>query len=321
MYKVLVIGAVSSTAQIIKKLVEHGLTVVGVLGHVPKNTEKVSGWSDLAALSSSLKIEYKSFTKINDEENLLWAQVRKPDIIFAVGFSQLIDEKWFSVSGLGCIGFHPTKLPLGRGRAPLAWITLEESYGSATFFLMGKGADDGPIFVQSIFKVEEEEDAGIVEKKILLHIDKALDEWLPELKQGHWNPTPQCNHLASYYGIRKEGDGHINWNNKAYYINRLIKATSTPHPGAYTYFKDLKMNVWKCRIETEIPFKGVIGRVLLKAVNGELLIQTGDGLIWLEEYSFSEISDVTINVGDKLGYNVEDEIYILKTIYKKNHSE
>ena len=321
MYKVLVIGAVSSTAQIIKKLAEHGLDVVGVLGHVPKNIEKVSGWTDLAALSSSLKIDYKSFTKINDEENLLWAQDREPDIIFAVGFSQLVDEKWFSVSRLGCIGFHPTKLPLGRGRAPLAWITLEESYGSATFFLMGRGADDGPIFTQSIFKVEEEDDASAVEKKILIHINRALDNWLPELKDGLWNPIPQCNHLASYYGIRKEDDGHINWNDNAYYINRLIKAASRPHPGAYTYFKDLKINVWKCRIEREIQFKGVIGRVLLKAESGELLIQTGDGLLWLEEYSFSEISELMINVGDKLGYNVEDEIYNIKTILKKIKGE
>ena len=321
MYKVLVIGAVSSTAQIIKKLTEHGLDVVGVLGHVPKNVNKISGWADLEALSSSLKIDYKGFSIINDEENLEWAQNKKPDIIFAVGFSQLLHEKWFSVSRLGCVGFHPTKLPLGRGRAPLAWITLEQSYGSATFFLMGKGADDGPIFTQSIFKVDESDDASDVEKKILNHINTALDQWLPELKNGFWYPIPQSDHLASYYGIRKEEDGHINWNDHAYYINRLVKAASKPHPGAYTYFKDHKVNVWSCRPEKEIQFKGVIGRVLLKSENNELLIQTGQGLLWIEEYSFSGTSELSINVGDKLGYNVEDEVYKIKAILKKIQSE
>lgn len=321
MYRVLVIGAVSSTGQIIKKIIEHGLNVVGVLGHVPKNKEKISGWIDLSLLSSSLHIEYKSFIKINDEENISWAQDKKPDIIFAVGFSQLIDEKWFSLSRLGCIGFHPTKLPLGRGRAPLAWITLEETYGSATFFLMGKGADDGPIFTQSIFKVDENDDANDVERKILNNINIALDKWLPELKNGFWNPIPQCDQLASYYGIRKEEDGHINWNNTSYYINRLIKAASRPHPGAYTYFNDVKMNIWKCRPERNIRFKGVIGRILLKANNGDLLIQTGEGLLWIEEYSFSDISQLVINIGDKLGYNIEDEIYNIKTILKKIKSE
>lgn len=319
MHKVLVIGAVSSTAQIIKKLAEYKFDIVGVLGHEPRNKEKVSGWEDLASLSNSLNINYKDFSKINDEENFLWATEKKPDIIFAVGFSQLLHENWFSVSKMGCIGFHPTKLPIGRGRAPLAWITLEQSYGSASFFLMGKSADDGPVFVQSIFKVDESDNAGTVEKKILLHIDKALDEWLPELKQGLWNPIPQCDHLATYYGVRKEEDGLINWNDNSRYINRLVKAASKPHPGAYSYCKDEKLTIWSVRLEQELQFKGVIGRILLKNEKQEILIQTGEGLIWIEEYQFKDGVEIPINVGDKLGYNIEDEIYKIKTLLKKNN--
>ncbi|MDN3691681.1 formyltransferase family protein [Chryseobacterium tructae] len=316
MYKILVIGAVNSTARIIHKLVEHNLDVVGVLGHEPKNKEKVSGWADLSSLSSKFNINYKGFTKINDEENLAWASELAPDIIFAVGFSQLLSEKWFAISKLGCIGFHPTVLPFGRGRAPMAWITLEQTSGSASFFLMGKGADDGPIFAQSVFKVEENDDAQSVEAKILNHIDIALDQWLPELKEELWNPIPQSEYLASYYGVRKEEDGLINWNDNADYINRLIKAASSPHPGAYTYCKDEKITIWTSRREKEIQFKGVIGRVLLKDENGKLLIQTGNGLLWIEDYTFEEGIDITINVGDKLGYNIEDEIYKIKNILK-----
>ncbi|SHG80636.1 methionyl-tRNA formyltransferase [Chryseobacterium vrystaatense] len=321
MYKILVIGAVNSTVQIIQKLVEHDLEVVGVMGHEPKDKDRVSGWADLSALSKELHISYKGFTKINDEEILNWAKEKQPDIIFAVGFSQLLHDQWFSVSKLGCIGFHPTKLPLGRGRAPLAWVTLEQTYGSATFFLMGKGADDGPVFTQSIFEVDENDDASDVEIKILKNIDLALDKWLPELKKGFWNPIPQCDHLASYYGIRKEEDGLINWNDGAHYINRLVKAASRPHPGAYTYCKDEKMTVWSCRKEKTIQFKGVIGRVLLKNEDGHLLIQTGDGLLWIEEYNFRDNALIPINVGDKMGYNIEDEIYKIKSILKKLKDE
>lgn len=317
MYRILVIGAVNSTAKIIQKLIENGLEIVGVLGHEPKDKEKVSGWADLALLSSNLKIDYKGFTKINEAENLKWASEKKADVIFAVGFSQLLHDQWFSVAKLGCVGFHPTRLPIGRGRAPLAWITLEQTYGSATFFLMGKGADDGPIFAQSIFKIEENDDAESVESKILENIDLALDQWLPELKDGLWNPIPQCEHLASYYGVRKEEDGLINWNDDAGFINRLIKAASKPHPGAYTYCKDEKLIIWSCRLEKDIQFKGVIGRVLLKNDKNELLVQTGEGLLWIEKYQFKESLNTSINVGDKLGYNIEDEIYKIKTILKK----
>ena len=84
---------------------------------------------------------------------------------------------------LGCIGFHPTLLPKGRGRAPLAWLILKEKKGAASFFLMDKKADSGPVFVQEPFEIEDNDDASRVEKKIEIAIEKALDKWLPELKK------------------------------------------------------------------------------------------------------------------------------------------
>ncbi len=314
MYKVLVIGAVNTTKHTLNQLAKNGFNIVGVMGHEPAMIERVSGWTDLKLQSESLSLAYKGFKKINDIENILWAKDKTPDIIFAVGFSQLMSEEWLQMPTLGCIGFHPTFLPKGRGRAPLAWITLEKTVGSATFFLMGKDADDGPVFVQETFLVEKEDDATSVEQKIEKAIIKSLDKWLPELKKGHWEPIPQNESEASWYGKRSLEDGHINWNNSAEYIDRLIKASTHPHPGAYTYCKDTKIIIWKSEIETKIPIKGVVGRILLiDAVKGNL-IQCGTGLIWLKQ--IEKPMDLKINVGDKLGYNIEDEIFKIKTVLK-----
>lgn len=314
MYNILVIGAVQTTALTIEKLVQHKFNIVGVLGYEPTSIERVSGWVDLKALSKKYHLNYLGFKKINNQEYIDWAKDKKPDIIFAVGFSQLLHDVWLQLPKLGCIGFHPTKLPEGRGRAPLAWIILEKKIGSASFFLMGEGADDGPIFIQSIFDVEENDDAKSVEMKIGNHINIALDKWLPELKKGNWNPKPQDHSFASWFGKRGPEDGWLNWNDSAYNLNRLIKASSKPHPGAYSYFNDSKLTIWKSEIEKNIKIKGVVGRVLLKDINKGCLIQCGDGLLWINEIEFS--FDEILKVGDKLGYNIEDEIHIIKNIIK-----
>lgn len=310
MYKVLVIGAVNTTKHTINQLVKHGFDVVGVLGHEPKNIDRVSGWIDLKTQSQELNLEYKGFLKINDLDNINWAKSKKPDVIFAVGFSQLMQEEWLSMPRLGCIGFHPTNLPKGRGRAPLAWITIEKEIGSATFFLMGKGADDGPIFVQEIFEIKDEDDASTVELKIEESIKFALDKWLPQLKEGKWDPMPQDEAFASWYGKRSIEDGWIDWHNSASNIDRLIKASTHPHPGAYTYFKDKKLIIWKSELEQDIPIKGVVGRVLLTDAEKGSLVQCGEGLIWLN--SIQIVDKTILKVGDKLGYNIEDEIYSIK---------
>lgn len=318
MYKILVIGAVNTTKHTLNQLIKYDFNVVGVLGHEPLNKDKVSGWVDLKGQSKELNLQYKGFTKINDDENIIWAKEKNPDIIFAVGFSQLMSEEWLQMPTLGCIGFHPTKLPKGRGRAPLAWITLEQPEGSATFFLMGKGADDGPVFVQEVFPVESSDDATSVEKKIEKAIIKSLDKWLPQLKKGIWEPIPQNELEASWYGKRAMEDGNINWNNSAHYIDRLIKASTKPHPGAYTYFKDSKLVIWQSDVETKIPIKGVVGRVLLNDERG-YLIQCGEGLIWIKNIDLLE--SLKLQVGDKLGYNIEDEIYSIKSILKNLKNE
>ncbi len=308
--KIVVIGAVKSTKWILEKLIAHDFKVMGVLGYESTNITNVSGWVDLKATAEFHNLPYLGFNKINDDVNLNWVKSLKPDCIFAVGFSQLLSEQWFNIPSFGCIGFHPTKLPQGRGRAPLAWIVHDLIEGAATFFLMGPSADDGPIFVQVPFSVAKDDDATSVEKKIEISINSALDVWLPELKNGIWNPLPQNEKEAFYYGKRAPEDGLIDWRESSYQIDRLIKASTHPHSGAYSYFKSRKIIIWSSELENRLKIKGVIGRILLIEKSKGYLIQTGNGLLWLKLIEFEK----EIRVGDKLGFNVEDEIYKIKLL-------
>lgn len=310
MLNVVVIGAVESTSRIIVNLKKHDIYVAGILGHEPKNKNSVSGWVDLCELSRQLNINYLGFQKINEEQYISWVANIKPDLIFAVGFSQMLSKEWFSVSKMGIIGFHPTLLPKGRGRAPLAWLILKEKFGAASFFLMEEDADSGPVFVQNVFTIDDLDDAASVSQKILISIDEALNSWLPDLKKGIWNPIVQNEAEATFYGKRDAIDSLINWKADAIDIDRLIKASSHPHPGAYTFFENQKIYIWKSEIEQEIKITGVVGRILLVKNGTNFLMQTGNGLLWISE--FSSAGEFHPKVGKRLGYVVEEEIFYLK---------
>ncbi|MBK6365637.1 MAG: formyl transferase [Saprospiraceae bacterium] len=246
--KVLVIGAVGTTALTIKMLHKHNFEIVGVLGHDPLNKNRVSGLNDLRTLSKELGIDYFPYQKINDEDIIHWGKSKVPDIIFAVGFSQLLNNEWLSLAPMGCIGFHPTNLPAGRGRAPIAWSILENEKAAANFFLIGSGADDGPVFVQESFDITKDDDAESIVPKLKEAIETALNRWLPELKKGIFNPLKQDESKATYYGKREPCDSLIDWNSDASSIDRLIKASAKPHPGAFTFCKEKIVTVWKSRI-------------------------------------------------------------------------
>ncbi|WP_136415565.1 formyltransferase family protein [Herbaspirillum sp. ST 5-3] len=311
--KLALIGAVNSSLLTLQKLLQHGMAPHRVYGYEPEDVSQVSGYASLRAPSMESGVAYTPFRKINAHEEEIAAAGY--DLIFVVGLSQLVSEAIIASARLGCIGFHPTCLPKGRGRAPIAWLVLEESVGASTLFLIDHEADAGPIFRQVPFAILPDDDAGTVEKKALQALATALDEWLPALKRGEWDPVPQDDRLVTEYGRRAPEDGRIDWHRDAQEIDRLVKASTRPHPGAFTFTGARRLFVWQSAIETGLAIKGVVGRILKMTSDRRALVQTGNGLLWINDYSFEHDAgrqETGLRVGMRLGYCPETEIHALR---------
>ena len=239
-----------------------------------------------------------------------------PDVFFIVGLSQMIKKDLLALPRLGCVGFHPTALPEGRGRAPVAWMALEGRSGASTFFMMNERADAGPILAQEPFTVTEADYSEDVVRKLEAAIEVALDRWLPKLKKGEWKAVPQAEERASFYGKRAPEDGIIHWEWPAAKILSLIRAASRPYPGAYTFVGKWKWIIWRAEQETAVPFRGVAGRILDFDESKGWLVQTGDGLLWLTQTEFEPVPAGELplppKIGARLGYEAENEIHLLK---------
>jgi methionyl-tRNA formyltransferase len=307
-------GSVTSSYLTLEALIRHGLPVAGVLGLSPAKSANVSGYTRLDALAAEAGIPYREFEDLNAPETVEIVRAWAPDVFFIVGLSQMVKRGLLEIPALGCVGFHPTRLPEARGRAPVAWMTLEARSGAATFFKMNDRADAGPILVQEPFPVMPSDYAADVIRKQDAAIAAALDHWLPKLKAGEWKPVPQAEAEATFYGKRAPEDGQIDWDRPAQAIYDLVRAASHPYPGAYTYAGDRRLIVWRAELEPELPWRGVTGRVLhVDALRGGL-VQTGAGLLWLAETEFADAEGTAaaMRVGQKLGYAAGDEIFALR---------
>ncbi len=317
--KIVLVGSVFSTKRVFEGLLRHKMNLVGVLGLAPEVSKKVSGYVNMQEIVKDFGLPYKSFININDPETIAFIRGLKPDLLFVIGLSQIVKDSLLSVPSIGCVGFHPTLLPYGRGRAPIAWLILQNSPGAATFFLMDRGVDSGPILVQEPFFISSKDYVLDVVKKIEIAIDRALDRWLPMLKNGILNLSHQNEKLATYYGVRKPKDGNINWEWPAEKIYDLIRATSYPYPGAYTYVKEYKLIIWKSKVEKDPKYLGVPGRILA-VDDGKYLVQTGKGALWLEDveiYPQDKKLEELLKVGVKLGIDCSDEIRRIKKKVRK----
>jgi len=310
-------GAVGSSERLLAALIRHRANVVGVLGLQASARERTSGYRRLDTVADGAGIPYVDFEQINATETLHVIRHWKPDLLFVVGLSQMVRGELLNVPRMGCVGFHPTCLPEGRGRAPLVWMSLEGRSGAATFFLMNEGVDAGPILVQEPFHVTPNDDAQAIWDKLEAAIDRALDRWLPRLLNGEWNPVPQDDSRATYYGRRAPADGLIEWDRPSRSVLSLIRSVSRPYPGAYTYFRNQKIVIWRAAAADTLRWRGVPGRLLLRDPERGWLVATGDGALWLEELEvISSVPggdlDQLLQVGARLGYTVPEEIFRLR---------
>jgi methionyl-tRNA formyltransferase len=314
--RIVLAGSVSSSALTLEALIRNGANVVGAAGLAESKSAHVSGYTRLDDIAASAKIPYFDFREINTEDVYRTIEGWTPDLLFVVGLSQMVRPRLLNLPSIGCIGFHPTWLPKGRGRAPLAWLVLDGVPGAATFFLMDEGADSGPILVQEPFFVDPTDYAEDVERRILDAIGRALDQWIPKLNGGEWQPQPQDHTVATYNGRRGPDDALIKWDRPAQEIHSLIRTASKPHPGAHTYVAGHRLLIWRAEPVGDRTYRGVVGRILDVNPAGHLLVQTGDGLIWLTEYEISDPEGVhpRLAPGVKLGYEPQDEIHRLYRI-------
>jgi len=305
--RVAVIGGVKSTAVLVEKLAAHGFGEVHVWGYSPPNTDLVSGWVDLAGVASGHGYGFSRFRKVVDCDPELRAF--GPDVLFAVGLSQMVPRAFLQLPRLGGVGFHPTVLPRGRGRAAIAWMVSNQEDGAATFFGMRGGVDDGPIYAQVGFSVTEADDASTVEGKLLQAEAVALDRWLPSLRDGKWVATEQDHTHATWYGRRAPADGRVDWRLPREEILRIVRSSTRPHPGAFAQVGDTVLRIWRATSD-ETPFEGVAGRILDVYPSGEFLVQTGRGLIRVTEWSAD--GDWQPRAGLRLGLDVEAEVAKLR---------
>jgi methionyl-tRNA formyltransferase len=309
-------GSVNSSFRTLQALLRHRLKVVGVLGLSAAKSANVSGYTRLDSIARAEGIPFVEFEDVNAPVIVDTVRCWAPDVFFIVGLSQMVKKDLLNIPRMGCVGFHPTALPEGRGRAPVAWMAMEGRSGAATFFMMNERADAGPILAQEPFPVTDADYSADVVEKLEAAIDVALDRWLPRLKEGEWKAVPQAEDRATFYGKRAPEDGIIHWEWPAEKILSLIRAASRPYPGAYTFFGNRKWIIWRAEREMEIPFRGVAGRILDFDKSRGWLVQTGDGLLRLTQTEFepAPIGEQPLppKIGALLGYEAENEIYLLK---------
>lgn len=239
------IGAVGSTEIVLRAMQESGLAPDLLVTLAPElGRRRHADYVDLSAMATEeTEVAFVDAT----HDPLVLARIRDlaPDVVFVIGWSQIVSAELRTAARSHCIGFHPTLLPALRGRAAIGWtILLGLQETGATLFEIDDGLDDGAILAQTKIALGERETVETLVEKLSAALDRMIRELLPELAAGTARARPQPLEGISYCARRTPAESLIDWSEGAASVDRLIRASGLPYAGAYTFTRKRRLTIW-----------------------------------------------------------------------------
>jgi len=208
------------------------------------------------------------------------------DLLFAVNWRYLLPSNVYQRPRLGSYAFHDSLLPEYRGFSPTVWAMINgEDHTGATLFEIADEVDTGDIVDQELVPIGPHDTiAHVVERTTeayLLVLERSLDS----LVTGTFVRRPQDHARATYVPKRLPEDNRIDWHSSSQEIYNLIRAVSSPYPGAYTYLDGKLVRVWSAApVKSARRYVGRIpGRVVEVHPREGAVVLTGDGAILITE--------------------------------------
>jgi methionyl-tRNA formyltransferase len=182
---------------------------------------------------------------INASATIDYLRAQALDWLFIIGWSQIARPDVLAVVGRGAIGMHPTLLPVGRGRAAIPWAILKGlPETGVSMFVLDEGVDTGPLIGQEIIPLTRRETATTLYDKVgAAHRALMMRVW-PALEAGTLHPESQHHAAATLWPGRTPDDGRVTSLMSCDEVDRLVRATTRPYPGAFIDLPSERLRLW-----------------------------------------------------------------------------
>lgn len=242
---------------------------------------KKSGRVHIDDFCSRNAIDLITVANVNEPAVIDAVLARQIDWLFIIGWSQIARKQILDAPVLGALGMHPTLLPQGRGRAPIPWAVLKglERTG-VTLFRLDEGVDTGDIVAQEVLPIASDETATSLYDRVRLAHQTLIERVWPGLIAGAIGFQPQDETLASQWPGRTPEDGRITTGMDCCAVDRLVRATTRPYPGAFFDSTSKRFRIWAGTVQPNYHVHGMNrgARLMIPLSNGSFIATE-----WAEE--------------------------------------
>ena len=303
--KIVFMGTSNFAVPILKSLYQNGYPISVVYTQPPKKSNRGLKLSkspiNLFADNITLDVRTPQSLKNNNEEELFLNEL-KPDIILVVSFGQMIPKNLLNIPKYGFFNIHASLLPKLRGAAPIQRSIMNRDKESGISIMkINENLDEGPICNQYSLKISEKMNAEELSEKLSLIASEKILYILDNIYDGNLEFKDQDHSKATYAKKIQKLEGKIDWNENADKIIGKINGLY-PYPGAFFSFNGERYKILKAEKSSTTGKPGDIASENFEVCCGEGSIKVLS--IQREGKRVQQINEFLLGTQIKKGFNI-----------------
>lgn len=288
----------------LQAVLEQGFNIEGVITLKPDKAARRSGAVDYNPICQKFGVPLYEVDNINNEESLELLRELSLDVVFVLGWTQIIRPQALKLAKIGMIGAHASLLPHNRGRAPINWALIkgEKETGNSLIWL-AESVDSGNIIDQTVIPITPYDTCATLYERVADSNREMILRVLPKLLKGERPGRVQASIDEPLLPGRRPEDGLIDWSKSAVEVYNFVRALAKPYPGAFSWLNGRRCTIWHCALLPGKDFikskPGYIVGPVFSPVDGACgqMVACGEGAVILLEL---ENDDGEILKGHKL---------------------
>lgn len=288
--RVVFMGTPDFSVPVLEKLIENtNVVLVVTKKDAYVGRKKVLTESPVAICAHEHNIEVYKPNKLKEDYEYILN--KKPDIIITCAYGSIVPKVVLDYPSYGCINVHASLLPKYRGASPIvASILNGEKETGITIMYMDEGIDTGNIIMSRSIEIEDNDNSLSLSNKLSLLGANLLIDTLPKIFEGENFDIPQDNEEATYVGMLKREDEHINFNNSVENIKNQVRAFS-PEPYAFINIDDTEYKISEVEIKKcDVSKIGIIVEVNKDSFG----ITAKDGIVYIKRIKPSGKKEMSV---------------------------
>lgn len=288
--RVVFMGTPDFSVPVLEKLIENtNVVLVVTKKDAYVGRKKVLTESPVAICAHEHNIEVYKPNKLKEDYEYILN--KKPDIIITCAYGSIVPKVVLDYPSYGCINVHASLLPKYRGASPIvASILNGEKETGITIMYMDEGIDTGNIIMSRSIEIEDNDNSLSLSNKLSLLGANLLIATLPKIFEGENFDIPQDNEEATYVGMLKREDEHIDFNNSVENIKNQVRAFS-PEPYAFIIIDDTEYKISEVEIKKcDVSKIGIIVEVNKDSFG----ITAKDGIVYIKRIKPSGKKEMSV---------------------------